>query len=179
MRSIVSTFALAGVFLCAATTYAAAQIAASDTVSTVGVGPVKFGMTLAQAQAAGVTLATTGADSGPGCYFVRPAAPAGLLFMLRDGKIVRADLAKPAVLKTADGFGLGDKEGPILGFYAATKGGVSDFAPSGGSDLSVLAAPEFSAGDDVPRIVYEVEDDAGVAAIHAGWVPRHFDGCAK
>jgi hypothetical protein len=179
MRSTVSTIALAGVMVCAATTYCGAQIKATDTVSPTGIGAVKFGMTLAEASAAGVTLTTTGANSGPGCYFAHPVAPVGLSFMLRDGKIVRADVVQPAALKTVDGFGFGDKEGAVSGFYAATKGGVSDFPLSSESDVSLLAAPEFSKGDDVPRLVYEVTDAAGVTAIHAGWVPRHFDGCGK
>jgi hypothetical protein len=99
--------------------------------------------------------------------------------MVRDGKIVRADMVKPADLTTVDGFKRGDKEGVVAGYYAAEKGGVSDFPLSADSDVSVLAAPEFSLGDDVPRIVYEVTDASGVTAIHAGWVPRKFGACPK
>ncbi|MEO6990834.1 MAG: hypothetical protein ABI346_05070 [Candidatus Baltobacteraceae bacterium] len=154
-------------------------IAASDTLSVGGVGVVRFGMTPAQAGAAGLPLAESVHAPNATCYFAHPAAPAGVTFMVRDGKIVRADLAAPADLKTVDGFKRGDVEGNIAGFYAGTKGGVSDFPLSSNSDVYLLASPEFSAGESVPRLVYELTDKAGVVRIHAGWVPRHFGGCPK
>ncbi|MBV8149887.1 MAG: hypothetical protein JO092_12400 [Candidatus Eremiobacteraeota bacterium] len=153
-----------------------AQIALTATISKSGVGPVKFGMTPAQAAAAGVALTPAG-NSGA-CYVVHPASPQGVSFVVSAGKIVRADIVKPAKLKTVDGFTFGDVEGNVAGFYAATPGGVTD-EPLGDTDITVLASPEFSAGASIPRLVYELHDQGGVLAIHAGYVPRGFNphGC--
>ena len=154
-----------------------AQIALTAAISKSGIGPVKFGMTPAQASAAGVTLEPDGA-SGGSCYFLRAASPKGVSFMVRDGKIVRGDVIKPAKLKTVDGFRFGDVEGNISGFYAATQGGVSDEPLKEDSDITVIASPEFSSGASLARLVYELNDN-GVFAIHAGYVPRGFNphGC--
>jgi len=155
---------------------AVAAPAAPAALSPTGLGAIKFGMTLAEASQAGVTLVTTYIDSGPGCYHVRQAGVPGLTYMLSEGKIVRADVVPPSTIKTADGFGLGSDRAAIVAFYSATPGGVTESPLAVGSDVSVLASPAFSKGDDVPRIVYEV-GATGVKAIHAGTVQHHFGGC--
>jgi hypothetical protein len=168
----------AGLAFVATTSVAAAQIGPDERISAAGVGRVHFGMTLGEAAAAGVPLTPAAGQHAGACYLVQPSSPAGLSFMVREGKIVRADMAKPADLRTIDGFKRGDKEADIAGYYAG-KAGVSDFPLSDQSDVSVLASPEFSDGNDRPRLVYEVTDADGVTAIHAGWVPLHFGGCPK
>lgn len=178
MRTLAVRLGLAGFLVVATTFQAIAEISPSDTISAKGVGALRFGMTLAEAAAAGVPMTPAGEQHAGACYFVHPASPVGLSFMVRDGKIVRADMVKPADLRTVDGFKRGDKEGEVAGYYSA-RAGVSDFPLSDESDVSVLASPQFSAGNDTPRLVYEVTDAEGVTAIHAGWVPRHFGGCPK
>jgi hypothetical protein len=163
----------------AATGSAAAQIASNAVISTSGVGAAKFGMTLAQAASAGVALVPEPHAEAATCFYARALAVPGLTFMIRDGRIVRADMRKPANLKTVDGFKRGDGETPIVSFYAATSAGASDFPLSDASDITLIASPEFSSGENVPRLVYEVTADAGVVAIHAGWVPRDLHGCGK
>ena len=123
-----------------------------------------------------MTLIPVVGKTGDKCFIAKVASPRGLSFMVKGGKIVRATMTAPANLKTIDGFKRGDKEGAINGFYAGG-GGVSDFPLAEGSDISVLASPEFSDGDNKPRIVYEVTDAQGVIAIYAGWVPRLFANC--
>jgi hypothetical protein len=177
IQSFRSGLYLAAVVVLIAATPVAAGITSNDLISGTGVGPIIFGMTLAQAAQAGVPLAIPKDDSTAGCFFVHPKSPAGLSFMVRDGKIVRADMVAPATLKTVDGFGRGDKEPEILGFYAATSGGVSDYLLTPDSETSLLAAPQFSQGDDLPRLIYEVNIQGGVTSIHAGWVPRQFANC--
>lgn len=71
-----------------------AQVALSAAISKTGVGPVKFGMTPAQAAAAGAVLTAVG-PAGGSCYVLRAASPPGLSFVVRGGKIVRADVVKP------------------------------------------------------------------------------------
>ena len=165
--------------LLASTGVAAAQIGANDKVSVSGVGPVKFGMTLASATAAGVALDPAPHPPGASCFYAHPAGMPGLTFTIRDGKIIRADIVKPANLKTVDGFKFGDKETPVVSFYAATAGGASDVPLSDSSDVTLIASPEFSSGESVRRLVYEVVEGRGVIAIHAGWVPRDLHGCTK
>jgi hypothetical protein len=162
----------------AVTGIGAAQIGPNDRISVSGVGAVKFGMTLAQAAAAGVPLAAGAHAAGAHCFSARPAGRPGLSFLVRDGKIVRADMLKPANLKTVDGFKRGDSETAVLSFYVATSGGASDFPLSETSDVTLIASPEFSRGESVGRLVYEITGESGVVAIHAGWVPRDLHGCA-
>jgi hypothetical protein len=164
--------------LLAATGIRAAQIGPNDQISVSGVGAVKFGMTIEQAAAAGVHLVPEPHAAGATCFVAHSAGSRGLSFLIRDGHVARADMVKPANLKTVDGFKRGDREIAVLSFYAATEGGASDM-PSDSSDVTLIASPEFSAGEDVRRLVYEVTEAAGVIAIHAGWVPRDLHGCAK
>ncbi len=165
--------------LLATTALGAVQMGPNDSISVSGVGAVKFGMTLAQAAAAGVSLEPIPHSSAATCFYARPLGTPGLSFMVRDGRIVRADMVKPANLKTIDGFKRGDREVTVVSFYAATSGGASDVPFSDTSDVTLIASPEFSAGANVPRLVYEVVDGPGVVAIHAGWVPRDLRRCPK
>jgi hypothetical protein len=163
----------------AAVAVAFAQLAASDALSTAGVGPVKLGMTLAEARAAYVDLISTESDSGPGCYFARAASVPGLTFMLRDGKIIRVDVAAPADLKTVDGFKRGDDGAAVKAFYAAKKGGVSDVPLASATGATLLAAPAFGNNDDAPRLAYEVDTQGKVVALHAGLVAKHLTVCPE
>ncbi len=191
MRSIARVSVFAATALWAATAACSAQavapaspapavaapaVAAPATLSATGLGAIKFGMTLAEASQAGITLVTTYVDSGPGCYHARQAGVPGLTYMLSEGKIVRADVLPPSTIKTVDGFGIGSDRAAIVAFYSATPGGVSESPFAVGSEVTVLASPAFSKGDDVPRIVYEV-GATGVKAIHAGTVQHHYGGC--
>ncbi len=170
-----SAVAIVATFLAAAGSGAPQSRGGEISVS--GVGAVTFGMTLVQAAAAGVPLVAAPNAGDAACFHARDPRRPGLSFLVRDGKIVRADMVKPANLKTVDGFGRGDSETTVLSFYAGTSGGASDFPLSAG-DVTVIASPEFSRGENVPRLVYEVASDAGVFAIRAGWVPRDLHGCA-
>jgi hypothetical protein len=164
---------------CAAAAPAVAQLGPSDLVGPAGVGPIKFGMTLAEVRGAGVILTSTGEGSGPGCYFARAAAAAGLDFMVRDGKVVRADVEAPATLVTVDGFKRGDTGATVRAFYAATKPGVSDVPAAAPGSPTTLVAPALGSADDTLRLAYDVDPGGTVVAIHAGFVPRHFTGCPQ
>jgi hypothetical protein len=185
MMSAGLLFVAPGIFVCSAaalpasTGVAVAQIGVNDKISVSGVGAVKFGMTLTEAAAAGVPLSPAPHPWGVSCFYARTGRMPGLSFTIRDGKIVRADMVKPANLKTVDGFKRGDEETPIVSFYATTAGGVSDVPLSDSSDVTLIASPEFSSGESVRRLVYEVVEGRGVIAIHAGWVPRDLHACTK
>lgn len=66
-------------------------------VSPRGVGPVQFGMSVADARRAlGDVLSSVPADGG--CVLIEPAgAPAGLTLMIENGRVVRADVDSETV----------------------------------------------------------------------------------
>jgi hypothetical protein len=95
---------------------ATAQISWEATV--LGVGPVKLGMTLAQAeQAMGRTLVSTWpeADGSECAYYTAEPKIEGLLFMTAQGRIVRYDVRDPSV-RTRSGIAVGD---PVHKAHAA------------------------------------------------------------
>jgi len=87
-------------------------------VSIDGIGPIKIGMTSAEAdRAAGIHIAVPGDTTG--CRFGLPqAGPAGLSFMLTDGIIVRIDVVDNVRIATAAGAHVGSSEADIERLYA-------------------------------------------------------------
>lgn len=83
-----------------------------------GVGPVRFGMTTAAAATAlGAPL--PGALPGEGCSVWRPAgAPAGLGFMIENGKVVRFDVDSGAIA-TDSGVAIGTPVDRVRSAYGA------------------------------------------------------------
>lgn len=82
-------------------------------VSLAGIGPIQFGMTLAEAGRAlhDSTLASRGRES---CTFVHPnAMPTGAALMVSNGIVVRVDVDSAGVI-TDTGLGIGDSEVAVL-----------------------------------------------------------------
>jgi hypothetical protein len=80
-------------------------------VTTAGYGPVKIGMSLAEAaKALGVKLVSDGPINDPTCHYKRPEpAVEGLWFMISNDHVVRVDVNAPGIT-TRSGLGIGDSE---------------------------------------------------------------------
>jgi hypothetical protein len=72
----------------------------------------------AQAAATGTLLHASAPARGSSCYYLRPAAPAGVLLLVEDGTIRRVEVVNPAV-RTTDGFRVGDPPAKIRQFYGS------------------------------------------------------------
>ncbi len=84
-----------------------------------GIGPVRFGMSLDEAEEAlAMPLETQGGgEESTDCDIVVPKrGPAGLSFMASSDTIVRLDVGKPGV-RTSSGIGVGSREDEVLAAY--------------------------------------------------------------
>ncbi len=84
------------------------NLGTNDSISTVGLGEVTFGMTVAQAQAAAGTDLINCAPTSD-CYRVTPAqGPEGISFLVTDNTIERVDIVA-GPLTTRSGIGIGSR----------------------------------------------------------------------
>lgn len=86
---------------------------ASRTVMFDGFGPVKIGMTVAQAEQSLGTKLVKGAGYGDACYFADPEGLPGVRFMVTNDKIARVDISG-ANYVTDRGAKVGDTDVAIL-----------------------------------------------------------------
>jgi hypothetical protein len=83
-------------------------------VSTTGIGPVQFGMTLAVAGRALNDSAIAASQNRESCSYVRSKGmPKGVSFMVSNGIVVRVDVDSAGTL-TDNGLGVGDSEVAVL-----------------------------------------------------------------
>ena len=82
-----------------------------------GLGPVRVGMTVAEASAA-LGMPLSGADAAGECIYVRPSRElAGVMFMVVNGAIARVDVTAGDVA-TEEGVRVGDSNESVREFYA-------------------------------------------------------------
>lgn len=129
-------------------------------------GPLRVGMTVAEAAAAmgGGFAAPRGYDGGCG-YATLTKAPAGLAVMLEGGKIARFEVRSGGI-KTAEGAGIGDSETRIKGLYGSTVASTPHKYVQGGHYLTVK--PSSSSTN---RIVFET-DGTRVTEYRSGKTPE-------
>ena len=136
-----------------------------------GAGPIRFGMTVAQASGA---LGTTIGASPQGCdYASMPGAPAGMRFMVVDGRIVRADVDS-AGLPSDRGAAVGMTAAEVQRLYGESLAVVPHKYDTAGRYL-VFAPPT---GDTAYRVLFETSGDQ-VVRYRAGRVPEveWVEGC--
>lgn len=143
------------------------------TVSARGAGPVRVGMTVAEArQATGET--TVSADSINGeCDYVRLSGlPEGISLMVVEGAISRIDVSTPGIT-TEEGARIGDPEARIDSLY----GTAVLRRPHEYTDGSYLIVP--AAGDTAYQLVFETDGNA-VTTYRAGMMPmvQWVEGCS-
>jgi hypothetical protein len=140
-----------------------------------GVGPVRFGMTLADARAAlGDSLLV--APPGGECGFTVPrGAPAGVRFMVERGRIVRVDVNSSGV-RTAAGAEVGMSEAEVRGRYpVGLRVLPHKYDPKG----RYLELQGTVPGDSARRLIFET-DGQRVVRYRAGITPavEYVEGCA-
>jgi hypothetical protein len=144
-------------------------------VSEHGVGPLKIGMTLAQARTAtnGTLSAPPAADTAECGFATWRAGPAGLRFLTAKGRIVRVDVTRGDV-PTAAGAHIGDSEAQITALYP----GRVETTPAKYTKGHYLTIKPATAADSAYRIIFET-DGGRVKLFRAGKLPQvgYVEGC--
>jgi|GEM_PF-818358 len=131
------------------------------TVTAAGLGPLRAGQTIAEANAA-----VGGGFSGStaNCtYAVWPKAPAGVAVMLANGRVARVEVRSGSTT-TAAGARIGDSEARINSLYAGRVTSAPHKYNQGGHYLTVT-------GGGSNRIVFET-DGSSVTNYRAGRTPE-------
>lgn len=144
-----------------------------------GIGPVKIGMTIAEAsRAAGVSIVSRGDSGNPSCTYFRPQGePQELGFMVTEGRISRIDVFKNRRIKTPSGLGIGSTEAEIKARFPGQIEVTNHEYVQGGHYLTFVPR---DAADRRYRIVFETDASSRVTQFRAGkpsevsWV----EGCA-
>ena len=129
-----------------------------------GVGPLRAGMTVAEAnKVVGGFSAPSGAD--PACSYANlKNAPDGLAVMLQNNKIARIEV-RSGTLPTAEGARIGDAESRINSLYSGRVTTSAHKYVTGGHYLTITPAT-----DTTHRIVFET-DGKVVTNYRAGVLP--------
>ena len=130
-----------------------------------GIGPLRAGMTVAEASKAvgGGFAAPAGAD--PACSYARlTKAPDGLAVMLENNKIARVEI-RSGMIPTAEGARIGDTESRINSLYSGRVTTSPHKYTTGGPYLTVTPA-----NDTTHRLVFETDGKA-VTNYRAGVLP--------
>jgi hypothetical protein len=145
------------------------------TIRADGVGPIRFGMALAGARAVlGDSLVVT-PPSGECGFTVPRGAPAGVRFMVEQGKIVRVDVDSSGV-RTAAGAEVGMSEADVRGRYpVGLRAQPHKYDPRGRYLVLQGAQP----ADSARRLIFET-DGQRVVRYRAGITPavEYVEGCA-
>lgn len=153
-------------------------LTADSRVTINGIGPVRVGMTLAEAGAAGgVPITLDGVFTDPECQYAWPeSGPDGVAFMVSQGRIVRIDVMSEDVL-TLSGAHVGMTDQEIMALYP----GQIEVSPHPylGEDGSYLTYVPNDPGDDQYRIVFEANGNI-VTDYRSGQLPQveYVEGCA-
>jgi hypothetical protein len=140
-----------------------------------GVGPVRFGMALADARAAlrdSLIVAPPGGECG---FSVPRGAPTGVRFMVEQGKIVRVDVDSSGV-RTAAGAEVGMSEADVRDRYpVGLRVLPHKYDPKG----RYLVLQGTVPADSARRLIFET-DGQRVVRYRAGITPavEYVEGCA-
>lgn len=135
----------------------------SSTITTAGIGPLTFGMTVAAAQPViGTRLLTeTGRAPSGECYYVKPErGPAGVFMVVSKSTIERIDVRSGSV-KTRSGLGIGttlEQLKTALKEQLQVTGNSAVFVPTSANDANY-------------RIIFET-DGTTVTSFRAGKIPE-------
>lgn len=146
------------------------------TVSERGIGPLKIGMTLAEARAAtgGSVSAPPAADTAPCGFATWKSGPAGVRLMTAGGHIVRVDVDSGAATTDA-GARIGDTEARIAALYVGRIETTPHKYRTGGHYLTIKPA---AAAASPYRMIFE-SNGSRVTMFRAGRLPEvgFVEGC--
>ena len=135
------------------TTVAGPALNASSKLDLRGLGPVRVGMTLAEATAAAGIPVVASADTAECTYATAQGGPEGVLFMLVDRQIARVDVRAPSAVTTRSGAGIGDTEAQVQALYPPLEVAPNKYVP-GGHYLTFV--PDDPADADF-RLIFETD----------------------
>ncbi len=148
-----------------------------STVNLHGIGPVRVGMTLAEASTAAGRKIVAKPGGSPDCGFADPeGGPDGVTFMVTGGRIARVDVTT-AGIKTLSGAGVGDTEAQVQARYAnALQAAPHKYVP-GGKYLTLVPS---AAADANFRLIFETDASAKITRYRAGKQPEvsYVEGCS-
>jgi hypothetical protein len=140
-----------------------------------GVGPVRVGMTVAEANDAlgGGLDRTSGLEA---CDYVRPkAGPAGVSLMVENGRVVRVDVRDSARVSTSAGVLPGESEARVREAYPGVRVQPHKYDDRGHYMVVIPGAP----ADTLHRLVFET-DGTKVTSMRGGLFPavEYVEGCS-
>lgn len=143
-------------------------------ITTAGYGPVKIGMSVAEASAAlGARLVSDGPVDNPTCHYLRPEpAVEGLWFMISDDHVVRVEVNAPGIT-TRSGLGVGDSEARVKETLPSAEVTPHKYVAPDGNYLTVWSAARKAA------VRFETLQGK-VTSFYAGRVPEveYVEGCS-
>ncbi|MGY9074546.1 MAG: hypothetical protein ACKVHU_16550 [Acidimicrobiales bacterium] len=159
------------------TTLPPLQLTNSAKISTAGLGPVRIGMTVKEAERlTGVTLVADEIGDNSCRYHVPDRGVTGVGFMVADGEVVRVDVWEGAI-STLSGIGIGstaDEITELFGTKLETQ--THPYDPDG----QYLVLVPVDKGDADKRVIWEIDAEGLVTAFRAGRVPyvEFIEGCS-
>ena len=141
------------------------NLGTNDSISTVGLGEVTFGMTVAQAQvAAGTDLINCAPTSD--CYRMTPAqGPEGISFLVTESTIERVDIVS-GPLTTRSGIGIGSPEDDIINLF----GDQIETQVNDDSSVDLIFVPQDESDAEF-RVVFTIRDGF-VETFRSGRIPQ-------
>jgi len=150
-------------------------LTAASTLDLRGLGPVRVGMTLAEATAAaGVPIVGPG---GAECTYAKAeGGPEDVLFMVIGGRIVRVDVREGSPVKSLSGAGVGDTETQVQALYANRLQVTPHKYDPTGHYLTLVPTDPSDSGY---RLIFET-DGSKVTQFRSGQVPEveQVEGCS-
>ena len=142
-------------------------------LSETGIGPVRVGMTVAEAAAA-LSLPPAAPDTQDCAYVGLGGLPAGVSLMTEGGRIVRVDVDDSSSVATARGARVGWTEARVLALYPGAR-----VEPHKYEDGHYLVVIPGAPADTVHRIVFETARGV-VTRFRGGVVPavEYVEGCS-
>jgi len=148
--------------------------AAAWRLSETGIGPVRVGMTVAEAAAALPDAGAAHPETEACAYVGLSGLPAGVSLMTEGGRVVRVDVDDSSAVATTRGARVGWTEARVLALYPGAR-----VEPHKYEDGHYLVAIPGAPADTLHRIVFETARGV-VTRFRGGVVPavEYVEGCS-